>query len=120
MDFVEKYDVLYGEWKKYISGKPISEFIISSTILDSWDRCREKDVNPHLTRVPVVLDDSELADILKKNEELIDISLPFMKNLYGLVVGSGFLVALFDANGYMLKLVGDNDVMERVRRGNFI
>ncbi len=120
MDFVEKFDVLYAEWKKYISGTPVSEFIISSTILDSWDRCRENNVNPYLTRVPVVLDDYELAEILKKNEELIDISLPFMKNLYGLVVGSGFLVALFNADGYMLKLVGDNDVMERVKRGNFI
>jgi transcriptional regulator of acetoin/glycerol metabolism len=120
MDFAEKYDVLYEEWNKYIRGAPVSEFIISSTILDSWDRCREKNVNPYLTRVPVVLDDDELAEILKKNEELIDISLPFMKNLYSLVVGSGFLVALFDADGYMLKLVGDNDVMERVKRGNFI
>ena len=120
MDFIEKFDVLYAEWKKYISGTPVSEFIISSTILDSWDRCRGKNVNPYLTRVPVVLDDDELTEILKKNEELIDISLPFMKNLYGLVVGSGFLVALFDADGYMLKLVGDNDVMERVKRGNFI
>ena len=119
MDFAEKYDVLYEQWKNYVSGKPVSEFIISSTILDSWDRCRENNVSPYLNRVPVVLDDDVLAEILKKNEELIDISLPFMKNLYSLVVGSGFLVALFDADGYMLKLVGDNDVMERVKTGKF-
>ena len=70
MDFAEKFDVLYAEWKKYISGTPVSEFIISSTILDSWDRCREKNVNPYLTRVPVVLDDYELAETLKRMKSL--------------------------------------------------
>ena len=33
---------------------------------------------------------------------------------------SGFVVALFDDQGYLLEVLGDADVVERVKKGNFI
>ncbi|HUH67152.1 MAG TPA: hypothetical protein VLZ07_12025, partial [Syntrophales bacterium] len=121
MDYAERFNMVYREWRKFINGIPVNNnYILSPLILDSWERCRSKRINPYLTSVPVVLKDDELQGRLEANRELIDVSLPFLNNLYRLVVGSGFIVALFDTEGYMLKLIGDADVLERVKRGNFI
>ncbi|NPV03895.1 MAG: sigma-54-dependent Fis family transcriptional regulator [Syntrophaceae bacterium] len=94
--------------------------IIPDVILASWRRCREFNVNPYTTRVDKVLQQQDLKELLKRNQNLIEISRPFMQNLYGFVRGSGFVVALFDDQGYMLEVLGDADVLERVKKGNFI
>ncbi len=121
MDHIEKFNMILKEWRKFIDNIPVTNnYIISSVIMDSWERCKAKKVNPYLTKVPVVLEGKVLEALLGKNEEIIDISLPFMENLHGFFKGSGFLVALFDADGYILKLVGDEDVITRVRKGNFV
>ncbi len=120
MDTAERLNMVYNEWKKYINGIPVSDYILPSFILDSWERCRANKVNPYLTRVPEVLDKRQLEEHIELNKELIDISFPFMNNFHGLVIGSGFIVALFDAEGYLLMLVGDNDVIKRVKKGNFV
>ncbi len=114
-------DAVHSEWRHFIAGDSDGDRgIIPPVILDSWVRCRRYKVDPYQASVPVVLKEKELRDLLAKNAGVIDISLPFMKNLYGFLKGSGFIVALFDADGYLLNLVGDTDVSKRVRRGNFV
>jgi len=120
MDSAERFNMVLREREKYINGIPVSDYIIPSFVMDSWERCRANKVNPSLTQVPDVLDKGQLEERIELNKELIDVSFPFMKNLYSLVIGSGFIVALFDTDGYMLVSVGDNDVIERVKKGNFL
>ena len=121
MDNGKKVNTIYSEWHKFINGVPGNNSnIVSPIILDSWKRCKSNKVDPYLTKVPLVLEEKKLEELLKKNVGLIDVSLPFMENLYGFLKGSGFIVALFDADGYILNLVGDDDVLESVRRGNFV
>jgi transcriptional regulator of acetoin/glycerol metabolism len=121
MENGKKVNAIYSEWHKFITGTQVNNSnIVSPIILDSWKRCKSNNVDPYLTRVPLVLEEKKLEELLKKNVGLIDVSLPFMKNLYGFLKGSGFIVALFDAHGYILNLVGDDDVLESVRRGNFV
>ncbi len=117
----ERFGQVLGEWKRFINSQPLQNPpIIPDAIIESWERCREHHVNPYTTKVNRVLDQRELKDLLDRNANVIEISRPFMHNLYGFVRGSGFVVALFDNQGYMLEVVGDTDVLERVKKGNFI
>lgn len=120
MDNVKKINAMYNEWHNFISGMPVDRSIVSSVIINSWERCQLSKVNPYLTKVPLVLEEAKLKKIQEKNAGVIDVSLPFMENLYGFLKGSGFIVALFDTDGYILKLIGDDDVLKIVRMGNFV
>jgi len=112
--------LVYDEWKKFVAGATASTDVVMPIILDSWVRCRSKGVNPYLKKVPLVLEEEDLENLLQKNKNLIDISRPFMEHLYGFVKGSSFVVALSDAEGYLIELVGDHEVLESIQRGNFV
>jgi PAS domain S-box-containing protein len=117
----ERFGQVLADWKQFINNQELDNpLVIPDVIIESWRRCREHRVNPYTTRVNKVLEQNELKDLLKRNETLIEISRPFMHNLYGFVRGSGFVVALFDDQGYMLEVLGDDAVVERVKKGNFI
>jgi PAS domain S-box-containing protein len=117
----ERFGQVLAEWKRFINNQALDNpLVIPEVVVESWRRCREYHVNPYTTRVNRVLEQKELQQLLERNESLIEISRPFMQNLYGFVRGSGFVVALFDDQGYMLEVLGDVDVVERVKKGNFI
>ncbi len=85
------------------------DFSVRSTILDSWTRCRDAGVNPYDPCIHPQLDSISLRVMLRENRELINIAKPFMTNLYEVVEGSGFVVALTDMRGYIMELFGDED-----------
>ena len=58
-----------------------------------------------------ILRGRELEILLDNNQYLIETSLPFIKNLYTLVKGSGFVITLTDSEGCILELTGDTDTM---------
>ncbi len=119
--FRERFDLVLREWKRFINGQPLENpLVVPDIIHESWRRCQESSVNPYTTRINMVLDEKALGELLKRNADLIETSRPFMQNLYGFVRGSGFVVALFDERGYLLEVIGDADVVERIKRGNFV
>ena len=100
------FDVIYTEWRKFVRGMPVDTEIVRPVILDSWERCRSKGVSPYLAKVPVVLGEEELQTLIARYGELIDISRPFMERLFSFVKGSNFIVALSDANGFLINSSG--------------
>ena len=88
-----RFEKIYAEWRKFVRGGPVDHGIVRPVILEAWQRCKVNNVDPYLTRVPVVLEGKELEGLLARNSGLIDISRPFMEHLYGFVKGSNFIVA---------------------------
>ena len=43
-----------------------------------------------------------------------------MKNLHSCVAGSGYILGLFDSQGYLMELLGDEDIVNYVRQSNFV
>ncbi len=119
-EHLDRFNDVYAQWRQFVRGGHADRSVVSPVVLDSWDRCRAKGVNPYLTSAPLVLEGKALADLLDANRELIEISRPFMEHLYGFVEGSSFIVALSDAEGYLIQLVGDAPVLETVKQGNFV
>ncbi|MDF2572288.1 MAG: acoR 1, partial [Sporomusa sp.] len=88
-----------------------SNFSIRPEVFNSWVRCRQAKVNPSNDNIHHRLGDTSLQVALRRNRELITIAKPFMDNLYQIVAGSGFVVALTDARGYIMEIFGDKDML---------
>ena len=108
-EYYEKfYQQTYQEWKKFMEGDAnVNPSVISPDLLDAWKRCRMLAVDPKRPPENRTLSGWELNALLAKNKEFIQVSRPFMKNLYSFLEGSGFLVSLFDCDAFILEVVGD-------------
>lgn len=85
----------------------IADNAVNPEILESWKRCRSKNVFPFYKTCPLVLSPEEFGKKLADNLDLIEIAKPVIENIYKFVSGSGFVVMLCDENGYILRIVGD-------------
>ncbi|AFM23527.1 sigma-54-dependent Fis family transcriptional regulator [Desulfomonile tiedjei] len=120
LDTVERFNSIYSEWRKFVRGGEVDRSIISALVLDAWERCKSKGVDPYLVSIPLVLEGKALDDLLETNSELIEISRPFMEHLYEFVKGSSFVVALADADGFLIQLVGDDHILQSIKQGQFV
>jgi len=121
VNYTDRYYSIKKEWSKFIDGAPsASDSIVRDTIVTSWSRCRSMGVDPYLASIRHVLPGKDLERLVQENEAMIDVCLPFMRSIYDLVYGSGFIVVLANPDGYILKIVGDENIVLSVQRGNFI
>lgn len=86
----------------------------------SWARSMEYGVSPFLKMNRQVLPPEKLALKIEENRELVEVALPIIKNLFEVVKGSGFVVALADREGTLLVVVGDEEGIEFTRKANFV
>ena len=59
-----------------------------------------------------ILDSTGLSERILKNRDLIMAAEPFMNQLYGFVRGSEFFAILTDAEGCILSIIGDDDILK--------
>ncbi|KAF0157904.1 MAG: transcriptional activator of acetoin/glycerol metabolism [Syntrophaceae bacterium] len=123
VDYNERYyQQTLLEWRKFTSGDPIIALsIIPQEVFDSWARCAQLGVDPLGKPNNEILTGGTLETLLAKNKEFIDVSRPFMANLYRFLEGSGFMVSLFDPRGFVLEILGDPEEDKLVRAsGGFV
>ncbi len=117
----EEYQRTLREWEKFTgSGVQPDKAVIPNEILESWIRCKNYGVNPKKAAIHNVLTGNRLKDLQSQNKELIKISRPFMRHLYKFVEGSGIIVVLFNHEGYLLEIIGDEQVIKHAQTGNFV
>ncbi len=117
----ELFQKTLDEWKKFVSGDmSIDGSVVPGEVLDSWVRCRKLGVNPRSNAIRELLTGDKLDELLEDNQNFIETSRPFMKNLYRFVSGSGFVVILFEKRGYLLEIIGDEDVLKFIRKGHWL
>ncbi|GAA0077243.1 sigma-54-dependent Fis family transcriptional regulator [Clostridium sp. CTA-5] len=104
-------------WKNFVvTGKVDSK--VRSEIAESWIRCRRYGVDPNNGKGSVKHPD--IDKLIKSNIELISVARPIMESIYSMVEGSGFALFLSDKDGYLLEIIGDQDIMERANELNFL
>ncbi|WP_252234434.1 sigma-54-dependent Fis family transcriptional regulator [Clostridium sp. ZS1] len=104
-------------WKKFIATGEVDPKV-RSDIGDSWIRCRKYEVDPNNGRGSIK--HHNIDELIKNNIELISVARPIMESIYSMVSGSGFALFLSDKDGYLLEIIGDQDIMERVNELNFL
>ena len=120
---LEYYKTLYKgtlvEWRKFIQGRnDIDTSVVPKDVLDAWIRCRAFGLDPFKLPKKKILTGNDFDRLIKRNQDFINVSMPFLQNLYQFLKGSGFNVVLFDREGYLLEIMGDHDRIELMQQAD--
>lgn len=111
--------ILLEYWNQYIvNSAPMPEEIphIRPVIYESWKRSKGNGVYPFEIK-DATLKKEDLDQLLRRNQNLIQVSHSYIQNLYSHVKGSNFIIALTDNHGYVIDLVGqDKKIQDRAKR----
>ena len=107
-------------WQEFIETGDVKHHQVRSIIYNSWKRSRAAGVDPYEGHGCKFLGAAELDRLLLQNKDLMDVSYPFLEKIYHFLEGSGFLIMLTDANGYILEEFGDPEIMENATELNFV
>ena len=119
MSSIHKRERIEEAMRKFFAGEDIDTDSIRSEILDSWIRSRQYGVNPVLTR-KIVLTPVELKERIERRQHLYQTSLPMMESLYSFIRGSNFIVLLCDEDGYVLKVLGDDQMLKQAESSQLV
>lgn len=93
---------------------------VRKEIKDSWERSIENNISPFIKANHVILSPHQLEKKREENKEFLEVALPIIQNIFEFIKGSGFVVALADCEGVLLRVLGDEEGLEFTKRANFI
>lgn len=85
---------------------------MNERIAKSRTRSMSYGIEEHLVYSRKIVDGAGLSDRILKNRDLIVAAEPFMNQLYGFVRGSEFFAILTDAEGCILSIIGDDEILK--------
>ncbi|OLR24280.1 sigma-54-dependent Fis family transcriptional regulator [Bacillus cereus] len=107
-------------WKKFINEGVLDSNRINERISESWHRCKQANVNPHMNKGQKVLSSNIFREQKKKSEIFLDIALPQIQNLRKTIDELQMMALLIDPDGYVLSLSGNKQTLKRAKHINFI
>lgn len=99
--------ILGQQREQFLRGEAHQSSVLRPVIGESWKRCRTMGINPNMNKAPQVVPLAYLGDYLKEKQELVSAALPLMHLLHSFIEGSGFMITLVDAEGIILRVLGD-------------
>ena len=107
-------------WKKFVNEGVLDSNRINQRISESWHRCKQANVNPHMNKGQKVLSSNIFREQKKKSEIFLDIALPQIQNLRKTIDELQMMALLIDPDGYVLSLSGNKQTLKRAKHINFI
>ncbi|MDZ4620090.1 sigma-54-dependent Fis family transcriptional regulator [Bacillus cereus] len=107
-------------WKKFVNEGVLDSNRINQRISESWHRCKQANVNPHMNKGQKVLSSNIFREQKKKSEIFLDIALPQIQNLRKNIDELQMMALLIDPDGYVLSLSGNKQTLKRAKHINFI
>ncbi|TVX83937.1 sigma-54-dependent Fis family transcriptional regulator [Peribacillus simplex] len=111
------YKEMYNRWEIFINGGNDTSHL-RKEVADSWKRCKKLNVNPF--KIPPIMDEYEIEEIISKNQYLINVVGPFIKLISDLTKETNFLYVLTDQNGNVIEVRGEKHVVEQAKKSNFV
>ena len=105
--------------QQFQAGEPIEEGSVRQEILESWKRSRLYGLEFGKADKRLISREA-LHKRISERHELYSIAVPVMEKLYDYTAGSGCLCTLSDEEGYLLKAMGDAEIMEIARQNKFV
>ena len=90
--------------------------LANSTLIRSWERCRQSGLEPFGPSDLSPASKSTLNLELERNQSLLLYAQPVMEHLYEQIRNSGNMVVLSDSNGLLLQCLGDAGFLDRACR----
>ena len=124
MIFTKEYnDLVKKKWLYYIKEDhpmPPLNPDIRSFIYDSWKRSKAHNVSP-LKVKDKLLSAESIRRTQKENRVLIRVAHSYIQHLYSFIKGTNFVLALADAKGFVIDLVGDDTMIQtRTRKSGLM
>lgn len=107
-------------WKKFVNEGVLDSNHINQRISESWHRCKQANVNPHMNKGQKVLSSNIFREQKKKSEIFLDIALPQIQNMRKTIDELQMMALLIDPDGYVLSLSGNKQTLKRAKHINFI
>ncbi len=107
-----------SEWKEFVEENKVPKGI-RQDILDSWIRCKKYKVDIN-NRKGKEIDNEEFNKILDEHKELIEIAIPIMLDIFKLLKETDYSIILTDENAVVLEVIGNEKIMEKNRKLNFL
>ena len=115
MKFTKEYNATLKEkWQNYIVNDvpmPEKDPQIRDFIYESWRRSKAWQIPPFEVK-DKRLSKKELEHALDRSKKLIHVAHSYLQHLYSFVKGTNFVLALTDAEGYVLDIVGDDNMIQ--------
>ncbi|MDA3915571.1 MAG: hypothetical protein PF690_01170 [Deltaproteobacteria bacterium] len=94
--------------------------LLHKEIVSSHERCRQYGIKSSSVQNPdqVMLTQDEFTQRLKLNSKFFEIATAQIEEIYQFVAGAGFAVTIADGEGYLLEVVGDEEIMQHLATGN--
>lgn len=107
-------------WKKFVDEGVLDSNRINERISESWHRCKQANVNPHMNKGQKILSSIFFQDQKKKSEIFLDIAIPQIQNMRKTIDELQMMALLIDPDGYVLSLSGNKQTLKRAKHINFV
>ncbi|KXI54900.1 MULTISPECIES: sigma-54-dependent Fis family transcriptional regulator [Bacillus cereus group] len=107
-------------WKKFVDEGVLDSNRINERISESWYRCKQANVNPHMNKGRKILSSNIFQDQKKKSEIFLDIAIPQIQNMRKTIDELQMMALLIDPDGYVLSLSGNKQTLQRAKHINFV
>lgn len=107
-------------WKKFVDEGVLDSNRINERISESWHRCKQANVDPHINKGQKILSSNIFQDQKKKSEIFLDIAIPQIQNMRKTIDELQMMALLIDPDGYVLSLSGNEQTLKRAKHINFI
>ncbi|ADY21991.1 sigma-54-dependent Fis family transcriptional regulator [Bacillus paranthracis] len=107
-------------WKKFVDEGVLDSNRMNERISESWHRCKQANVNPHMNKGQKILSSKVFQDQKKKSEIFLDIAIPQIQNMRKTIDELQMMALLIDPDGYVLSLSGNQQTLKRAKHINFI
>lgn len=105
-------------WMQFATNQTIPSENLRPSIVDSWERCRTLNVDPHV-HSPAQLSPEQLDHRLNNLHEYLETIEPVIARVERLVETSKYMISFVDADGYVLTTHGDPSLLSMMKRLNF-
>lgn len=109
MQNVIRQDLIRVAKEQFFRHNEVQVDYVRPEILSSWERSRNFGLEPGRYDT-CVLPAKALEKRIGMQQDFYDIAVPLMESLFAFTTGSGLLIVLADAEGYVLTTIGDDDI----------
>lgn len=126
IDFLHPENKSTVPWKKVkmlwqeLHNDPALRKGLRPEIYDSWERSYQYKVDRNMREIVHLCSRAAFSKALAHSDYLLETAIPVMERLSEFIKGTGFLVALNDANCINLKIFGDKETLDWSKRTHLI
>jgi transcriptional activator for dhaKLM operon len=113
-------EALEQVWQRFVTQSEIEvpfSLLLDPAVIESWRRCAVR-LDAQAAPRPTRLRDQSLSVLLRSQENLISVALPYMEDIHQFIEGSDCAILLTDKTACVLSMVGDIRGMDLVDRLN--